>query len=166
MQKPAVMVVIVGAMVAVGIILSFYGSQVITEGLVQKEGQIMPGQSLELISDIDTSTSSLGVFVVQIHNPKEGSVHVKVFDPFGIEIISSPIDKESVEQRFDVAASGTYKLLIENTGDGQVQVIAAIGPMPSTSKLSLGITGFYVLVVGLVGIVGVGIYTIRKRRKS
>lgn len=166
MQKPAVMMLIVGALIAVGIILSFYGSQMVTEGLVQKEGQIMPGQSLDLISDIDVSTSSLGVFVVQVHNPKEGAIHAKVFDPFGAEIISSPIDKESVEQRFDVAASGTYKLLIENTGDGQAQIIAAIGPMPSTGKYSLAITGLYVLIVGLVGIIGIGIYTIRKRRKK
>ena len=166
MQKSAVMMVIVGALVAAGIILSFYGSHVITEGLSQKEGQIMPGQSLEITSDIDISASSLGVFVVQVHNPKEGTIHAKVFDPFGAEIISSAIDKESVEKRFDVAASGTYKLLIENTGGEQAQVIAVIGPMPETDKLSLGIIGFYVLIVGLAGIVGVGIYVIRNRRKN
>jgi hypothetical protein len=45
-------------------------------------------------------------------------------------------------------------------------MVAVIGPMPDAGKLSFGITGFYILIVGLIGIVGVGIYSIRNRRKK
>jgi len=166
MQKPLVMMVVVGVLIAVGITLSFYGSQVITEGLSHNEGQVIPSGSLELSSDIDVTTSSFGVYVVQVQNFKEDAIHAKVFDPFGTEIVSTTIERESFEQRFDVATSGTYRLLIENTGQDPTQIIAVIGPMPDPGKLSFGITGFYILILGLIGIVGVGIYAVRNRRKK
>jgi putative ubiquitin-RnfH superfamily antitoxin RatB of RatAB toxin-antitoxin module len=166
MLKPAIMMATVGALIATGIVLSFYGSQVITEGLSHKEELVMSGGLLEVFSDIDATKTSLGVYVVQVQNFKEGSVHVKVFDPLGTEIVSTVVDRESFEQRFDVATSGTYKLIVENTGQEQTQMVAVIGPMPDAGKLSFGITGFYILIVGLIGIVGVGIYSIRNRRKK
>lgn len=166
MQKPTAMIAVVGALIATGIVLSFYGSQVITEGLSQKEELVKPGGLLEISSDFDVTTTRLGVYVVQVQNFKEGTIHAKVFDPSGAEIVSTTVDRESFEQRFDVATSGTYKLLVENTGQEQTQMVAVIGPMPDTGKLSFGITGFYILIVGLIGIVGVGIYSIRNRRKK
>jgi len=166
MQKPVVMMAVIGVLIAAGIVLSFYGSQVITEGLSQKEEMVMAGSSFEISSDIDMDTTRLGVFVVQVQNFKEGAIHAKVFDPLGAELVSTTVDRESFEKRFDVAASGTYRLLVENAGQDQTQVIAVIGPMPDPGKLSFGITGFYVLILGLIGIVGVGIYAVRNRRKK
>lgn len=165
MQKPVVMMAVIGVLIAVGIVLSFYGSQVITEGLSQKEEMVMAGGSFEISSDIDMDTTRLGVFVVQVQNFKEGAIHAKVFDPLGAELVSTTVDRESFEKRFDVATSGTYRL-VENAGQDQTQIIAVIGPMPDPEKLSFGITGFYVLILGLIGIVGVGIYAVRNRRKK
>jgi hypothetical protein len=162
MLKPAIMMSMVGGLIAVGIILSFYGSQVITEGLSQKEELVVSGGSLEVSSNIDASTTNLGVYVIQVQNFKERAIHAKIFDPVGAEIVSTIVDKESFEQRFAVATSGTYKLLVENTGQEQTLVVAVIGPMPDTSKISFGITGFYILIIGLIGIVGVGIYSIKR----
>ena len=166
MQKPVVMMAVIGVLIAAGIVLSFYGSQVITEGLSQKEEMVMAGSSFEISSDIDMDTTRLGVFVVQVQNFKEGAIHAKVFDPLGAELVSTTVDRESFEKRFDVATSGTYRLLVENTGQDQTQIIAVIGPMPDPEKLSFGITGFYILILGLIGIVGVGIYAVRNRRKK
>ncbi|MDP3779631.1 MAG: hypothetical protein Q8Q69_00365 [Nitrosopumilaceae archaeon] len=166
MQKPVVMMAVIGVLIAAGIVLSFYGSQVITEGLSQKEEMVMAGSSFEISSDIDMDTTRLGVFVVQVQNFKEGAIHAKVFDPLGAELVSTTVDRESFEKRFDVATSGTYRLLVENAGQDQTQIIAVIGPMPDPEKLSFGITGFYILILGLIGIVGVGIYAVRNRRKK
>ncbi|MBM3910458.1 MAG: hypothetical protein FJ356_02275 [Thaumarchaeota archaeon] len=166
MQKPVVMMAVIGALIATGIVLSFYGSQVITEGLSQKDEMVMASNSLEIYSDIDVTRTNLGVFVVQVQNFKGGSIHAKIFDPLGAELISTTVDRESFEKRFDVTTSGTYKLLVENAGQDQTRIIAVIGPMPDPGKLSFGITGFYVLILGLIGIVGVGIYAVRNRRKK
>lgn len=166
MLKPAIMMAVVGIILVSGIVLSFYGTQIIKEGLSQKEELVMSGGLLEISSDIDVTKTSFGVYVIQVQNFKQGSVHAKVFDPLGTEIISTVVDRESFEQRFDVATSGTYKLLVENIGQEQTQMIAAIGPMPYATKLSIGITGLYLSLVCLIGIVGVGIYSIINRRKK
>src|SRR3989344_3608228 len=113
MQKPVVMMTIIGGLIAAGIVLSFYGSQVITEGLSQKDEIIMAGNSLEIYSDIDVTTTNLGVFVVQVQNFKEGAIHVKVFDPLGAELVSTTVDRESFEKRFDVTTGGTYKSFLK-----------------------------------------------------
>jgi hypothetical protein len=121
---------------------------------------------VEVSSDIDATKTNLGVYVVQVQNFKDGFIHAKVFDPLGTEIVSTMVNRESFEQRFDVTTSGTYKLLVENTAQEQTQMVAVIGPMPDATKLSFGITGFYILILGLIGIVGVGVYSIRNRRKK
>ena len=79
--------------------------------------------------------------------------------------MSLPIDRESFEERFEISSKGTYQLVVENSGLEELQVVGVIGHMPDKSTISVGITGFYLLIVGLIGIVGVGIYAIRKRNR-
>jgi len=158
--------IIVAALIGIGIILSFFGSQLITEGLTVGEQNIMPGNSLQVLAELDPSISQNGVYVVQTKNFREGEIIVKILEPMGGEIISKTIDKNSFEDRFEISSFGTYKLFIENLGQEETQVIGVIGHLPDKSKLSLGITGLYVLTAGLVGVVAVGIYAIKNRRKN
>jgi hypothetical protein len=41
-----------------------------------------------------------------------------------------------------------------------------IGPEPDAGKKSLGFISLYILIVGLIGMVGVAIYAIKNRKKS
>ena len=45
-------------------------------------------------------------------------------------------------------------------------IVAGLGYMPEAGTLSVGITGFYLVIVGLIGIVGVGFYAVKNRRKN
>ncbi len=45
-------------------------------------------------------------------------------------------------------------------------MFAAIGPLPDVGKKSLGFISVYILVIGMIGLVVVGIYGIKYRRKS
>ena len=171
MQKPLVLLIIAGSLIGLGIALSFYGAQLTTENLSVQEGSVLPAESLEVLSELDPSISELGVFVVQMiafsaEPPTDESITAKVFDPFGSQIVSKPIDRESFEDRFEISSSGTYRLVIENSGQEEIQIIGVIGHMPDTSTLSIGITGFYIIIVGLIGLVGIGIYAVRNRRKE
>lgn len=165
MQKPTVFLVIVGALLAAGMILSFYGAQLTTQDLTVKEENILSGDSLEISTELDPLKSSNGVFVIQILEDKENVLTAKISDPLGFEILSLPIDRESLEERFEISSKGTYQLVVENSGLEDLQVVVAIGHMPDKSTISVGITGFYLLIVGLIGIVGVGIYAIRNRNR-
>lgn len=165
MRKPTLLLLIVGLLIAAGIGLSFYGSQIITEGLDSGESTLEPGKTLEIQSKLDPSVTDTGVFVVQIMNFKPSSIEATLYDPYETQIISEKIEKESFEKQFEINNLGQYKLVIQNTGNEKFQVIGVLGHLPDKTKFSVGLIGFYVLLVGLVGIVGVGAYVIKNRKK-
>ena len=166
MQKSVVYLAVVGGLLATGIILSFYGAQLTVQDLTADEGIIQQGETLEIIAELDPSISETGVFVIQILDFNDYEITAKIFDPMGYEMISKSIEKNSIEERFEITSKGKYQLMVENSSPENIQITGVIGHMPDKGTLSVGITGFYILLVGLVGIVGVGIYVIRTKRKE
>ncbi len=157
--------IIVGALIAAGIILSFYGAQLTTQDIIVKEESIAAGSTVEVSIELDPKVSETGVFAVLLEKYEEDSISVSVYDPSGSEIISNIAEKESTEERFEIISSGTYKLEIKNSGLEEAKIVAGLGYMPDAVTLSIGITGFYLLIVGLIGIVGIGVYSFRNRQK-
>ena len=166
MQRSGLFLLIVGALIIVGMTLSFYGSQIITEDLVKNDSNLISGEIFETFAELDPMISKSGVYVVQTMNFEENAIIVKIFDPIGSQIISKTVDSESFEDRFEILASGEYRIIIENTGNEDTAIFLAIGHLPDTSKLSVGITGFYILIVGMIGIAGLVILSIKNRRKN
>jgi len=165
MQKSGILFVIVGSIVGVGIILSFYGNQVIFEDLIKGEGQVKFGENLIIPVELDNTETQTGIYAVQIINFKEG-ITAKILDPFDKEIESQLIDEEVFEGRFNIAVSGIYKLVIENTDEKEIKIFGVIGPEPDAGKKSLGFISLYILIIGLIGMAGVAIYAIKNRKKS
>ena len=165
MEKGLISLLIVGSLIAAGIILSFYGSQLTTQDIIVKEETIAPGSTVEVSIELDPKVNELGVFAVLFQKYEEDSFSVSVYDPSGSIVVSKIAEKESIEERFEIISDGTYKLEIENSGLEESQIVVGIGYMPGASTLSIGITGFYLLIVGLVGIVGIGVYLNRNRPK-
>jgi len=166
MDRPLVFLLIVGALIAGGIILSFYGSQLTTQNIIVKEENLLPDSAVEVLVELDPSVGETGVFAVLLENFEEDVISISVFDPLGSQIISKIAEKESTEERFEITSSGNYKLEIQNSGLEESKVIVGLGYMPDAATLSIGIIGFILLIVGLIGIVGIGIYSIRSRQKN
>ena len=167
MDRPLVFLLIVGALIAGGVILSFYGSQLTTQNIIVKEESILPDSPVEVSIELDPSVGETGVFaVVVIENFEEDSISVSVIDPIGSQIISKIAEKESTEERFEITSGGKYILEIKNSGLEESKVFVGLGYMPDAVTLSIGIIGFYLLIAGLIGIVGLGIYSIRNRQKN
>ncbi|MSV33168.1 MAG: hypothetical protein EXS76_00330 [Nitrosarchaeum sp.] len=164
MQKSGILFVIVGSIVGVGIILSFYGNQVIFEDLNKREGQVKFGENLTIPVELDNTKTQTGIYAIQIINFKEG-ITAKILDPFDKEIESQLIDEEVFEGRFNITISGIYKLVIENLDEKEIKIFGVIGPEPDAGKKSLGFISLYILIIGLIGIVGVAIYAIKNRKK-
>ena len=156
---------IVGSIVGIGIILSFYGNQVIFEDLIKGEGQIKFGENMIIPVELDSAETQSGIYAIQIIDFKEG-VTAKILDPFDKEIESQSMDEEVFEGRFNIAVSGIYKLVIENTDKKEIKIFGVIGPEPDAGKKSLGFISLYILIIGLIGMVGVAIYAIKNRKKS
>ncbi len=163
MQRTGILFVIVGGIVCTGIILSFYGNQVIFEDLIKGEGQIKVGENLTIPAELDNETQN-GIYAIQIIDSK--GVKAKILDPFDVEIESQSINEEDFEGQFKITTSGTYKLVIENTNDKEIKIFGVIGPEPDVGKKSLGFISLYVLIIGLIGMIIVPIYAIKNRKKS
>ena len=166
MERPLIFLLIVGSLIGVGIILSFYGAHLATQNLTVKEENLDPGSLMEVMVELDPSIGETGVYGILLAKFEENAVSVSVFDPLGSQILSKTVDKESTEERFRIGSSGSYKIVIENSGLEETKIVAGVGYMPDSNTLSVGIVGFDILVVGLIGIVGIGVYTIRNRRKE
>jgi len=166
MQKAGIILVVSGALIVIGLILLAAGNQVILEGVFQGNGKINSSQDLTISGEFNSEESSIGVFAVQVMEFKENTVSARVLDPFDNEIASRMVDEETVEEEFDIVDNGDYKLIIQ-TGSGEdIQVFGAIGPLPDAGKKSLSFVSAYILIIGMVGLVGSGIYKIKSKKKS
>ena len=165
MQRQGILFVIVGSIVGIGIILSFYGNQVIFEDLIKGEGQVKFGENLIIPVELDNIETQTGIYAIQIINFKEG-ITAKILDPSDKEIESQAINEEVFEGRFNITMSGIYKLVIENTDEKEIKIFGVIGPEPDEGKKSLVSISPWILIIGLIGVVGVAIYAIKNRKKS
>ena len=166
MQKSGIMLISSAALIAIGLLLLVLGNQIILEGISQGEGKVSSSQSLTVSADFDSQETSTGIFAVQIMEFKDNIFSVKVLGPFDSEIIAQTINEETIEKEFDVLETGTYKLIIESTSNEEPIVFAAIGPLPGANKQLLGFVSLVILVIGMIGLVVVGIYGVKNRRKS
>ena len=164
MQKLGIMMVGTATLMIIGLMLLVVGNQIILGEINQGDGKVSSSQTLTISGDFDSQETSIGVFAVQIMEFKDNIFSTKILDPFDSEIIFQSINEETIEKEFDVLETGTYKLIVESTSNEETIVFAAIGPLPDAGKRLLGFISVYILVFGMVGLVGVGIYGVKKRR--
>ena len=166
MQKSTILLISSATLIVIGLILSAVGEQIILGGFSQGTGKVSSSQTLSISVEFDSQETLVGIFAVQIMEFKDNTFSAKVLDPFDNEIISQSIIKETIENEFDIFETGTYKLIIESNSNEEPIVFATIGPFPDASKLSLRPISMIILVIGMAGLVIVGIYGIKNRRRS
>ena len=166
MQKLAIMLIVSGALIVIGLVMLVIGNQIVLEGVSQGNGKVSLSQTLTISGDFDKQEISTGVFAVQVMEFKDNTFSARVLDSSEIEIVSKEINEETIEEEFDVLETGAYKLIIESTSNEETHVFGAIGPLPDAGKKTLGFISVYVLVIGMVGLVGVGVYAVKKRKRS
>lgn len=147
-------------------VLSIYGNQLIFEKLAQKEDIVSLENKLEITSDLDPETNTHGTVAYQILDFKDNKIRVTVVDPTGLELFSEILEKESYEKSFEISSPGAYKLSIENISSGDTHLVAVMGPQPDPFSKSIAFISLYILVVGMAGMIVVGVYAIKSRRKS
>jgi len=165
-KKPILFLVIGGFLVAIGIGLSVYATQLVIKNLTTQEGFIEGEMTMEVYKELDPAESENGVYVIQVEDFQGiGSITTSVFDPLGNIVTTKSIDSNPFQDSFKISTSGTYKLLIENPVDREVHVIAVIGYLPQDESLMVGVFGFIVILVGLIGLAVGTLYIIKSRGK-
>ncbi len=162
-QKTNIVLIVVGGLIAAGIILSFYGNQIVFEELVQEEGTVTNQQRMEIEMELDPDQSRRGIYAVQYLDFKEDTLEARVLDPFGTQIEVKQINKDVFEGKFDIRTKGPYSLIIESKIPEESRIIGVIGPEPDANQKSLAFLSMYLLIVGLIGMAGLGIYAIKNR---
>ena len=165
MKKSGIALAIVGSLIGIGIILSFYGNYIIFEDLAKTNGSIDEESNLVLEVALDQKKSKTGIFAIQIIDFKDQTVFVSIIDPFETTIKSQYVNEESVEGVFDIVTTGTYKLVIEKEGE-ETTVFGVIGHEPDETKRLLAFVSLYVLVIGLIGLALMAIIIAVNRRKA
>ena len=163
MKKFKLIIIISTILVIIGIVLTFYESQLINWSVVNQQQNLLPGASMILTKDLDPSKNQNGVYSVQIKDFQEDdSIKLSIFNPVDETVISKSITKSPFQENFIISTSGTYKIKIENQGSREVQILAVIGNYPQNISL-IDIFDFIVLIVGLSGL-AIGIMYLIKNR--
>jgi hypothetical protein len=166
-QKSGIGLVIFGVLIVAGLGISVIENQITLEGINQGNGKVSSTDTVTISVDIDKETTSVGVFAVQVMEFKENTISAKILDPSSIEIISQKVNEETLEKEFDIFDSGTYQLIIESSDEDEIFVTGAIGPLPDADmKIILSVISLSVLVIGMIGLVVIGIFEIKNKKRS
>jgi len=167
MQKSGLIVVVLGIFIVSGLVASIFENQITLEDINQENGKISITEKITISNDFDIEKTPTGVFAVQVMDFKENTFSAKVLDPTDIEIISQQIDKDTIEGKFDVLSTGTYKLQIESSSNEEIYVTGAIGPLPDPfKKFIMSAISTSLIIIGMIGLVIIGIYGIKNKKRS
>ena len=167
MQKSGLIIVIFGLLIVTGLVISIIGNQVTLEGISQGNGEVNLEQVVTIAVDFDRDETSTGIVAVQVMEFKENTISMKILDPSNNEIVFREINENTVEEKFEVLETGTYELIIQSSNDEGIYVTGAMGPLPDENKKNIiSITSTSTLLIGMVGLVGIGIYGIKNRKRS
>jgi hypothetical protein len=158
--------VIVGIMIAIGAMLLIYGSQTITGDLVIEEGKIKSLTQLEIRTELDPEINTQGVYAIQTIEGKEYDISAIVLDPLDVKIRDVSINRNSFEDNFEIDDAGTYTLIISTSESEEIPLVGGIGHVPDSTGVTISIVGFFVIVLGMIGIAVIGFMIIRQRKNK
>jgi hypothetical protein len=158
--------VVVGIMIAIGAMLLIYGSQTITGDLVIEEGKINSLTQLEIIAELDPEINTQGVYAVQTIEGKEYDISAIVVDPLDNKIRDVSINRNSFEDNFEINDAGTYTLIISTSESEEIPLVGGIGHVPDSTGVTISIAGFFIIVLGMIGVATIGFMIIRQRKNK
>ena len=158
--------VIVGALIAIGAMLLIVGSQTITGDLVIEEGKISDSVQLEITVELDPDINTQGVYAVQTIEGKEYDILAIVLDPSNVKIRDVAVNRNSFEDNFEIDNAGTYTLIISTSNSDDIGLVGGIGHVPDSTGITISIAGFFIIIIGMIGVGGIGFIIIRQRKKK
>ncbi|MCI0560440.1 MAG: hypothetical protein MN733_18290 [Nitrososphaera sp.] len=165
MKRTHLILFISGALIAAGMVTSYYGSKLATQDLAITEGAVISGSPIEVIKELDPSVTGTGAFVVHVENFDSAILRAAIFDPSGGQISSAEITQASTEKKFEIGTKGAYKLVLENSGS-EVSAVIGLTHMPDKAILALNVLGQSIIVSGFLGLGITGVYAVKNRRKN
>ena len=107
-----------------------------------------------------------GVYAVQTIEGKEYDISAIVLDPSDVKIRDVSINRNSFEDNFEIDDAGTYTLIISTSESEDIPLVGGIGHVPDSTGVTISIAGFFVIVLGMIGVVVIGFMIIRQRKNK
>ena len=70
------------------------------------------------------------------------------------------------EDNFEIDEVGTYTLIISTSELEEIPLVGGIGHVPDSTGVSISIAGFFIIIIGMVGVVVIGFMIIRQRKNK
>ncbi len=158
--------VVVGILIAVGAMLLMVGSQTITGDLVIEEGKVNSLTQLKISTELDPDINTQGVYAVQTIEGKEYDITAVVIDSSNTKIRDVSVNRNSFEDNFEIERAGTHTLIISTSESEEIPLVGGIGHVPDSTGVSISIAGFFIIILGMAGVVVIGFLIIRQKRKT
>ena len=158
--------VIVGILIAVGAMLLIVGSQTITGDLVIEEGRINNLTELKISTELDPDINTQGVYAVQTIEGKEYDITAIIIDSSNSKIRDEAVNRNSFEDNFEIERAGTYTLIISTSEPEEIPLVGGIGHVPDSTGVSISIAGFFIIIIGMAGVVVIGFMIIRQKKNK
>jgi len=158
--------VIVGILIAAGAMLLIVGSQTITGDLVIEEGKVNNLTQLEISTELDPDTNTQGVYAVQTIEGKEYDITAAVIDSSNTKIRDVSVNRNSFEDNFEIEEAGIYTLIISTSESEEIPLVGGIGHVPDSTGVSISIAGFFIIILGMAGVVVIGFLIIKQKKKT
>lgn len=166
MKKSHTVILIAGALVAVGMITSYYGASLVTQDITYNEGILNSTAPIQVTKTLDPAITETAVFVVQSEGFADADLVASLFDPSNQIISTKKIDQKNTEVQFKIPEKGSYRLELENQRQTEVHVLIGLTHMPDRLLISLNFLGQMFILSGFAGVVISGIYAIKSRKKT
>jgi len=158
--------IVVGIMIAIGAMLLIFGSQTITGDLVIEEGKINDSIQLKIIAELDPDINTEGVYAIQTIEGKEYDISAIVLDPSNTKVADVSVNRNSFEDNFEIDNVGTYTLIISTTDSKNIGLVGGIGHVPDSTGVTISIVGFFIIILGMLGVAVIGFMIIRQRKNK
>ncbi len=166
MQKSHIVILIAGMLVAVGMVMSYYGASLVTQDVTYNEAILNGTAPIQITKELDPSISDTAVFVVQSEGFADASLVAKLYDPSNQIITTERIEQKNTEEEFAIAEKGTYRLELENEKQTEAHAIIGLTHMPDRIIISLNYLGQMFILSGFAGVVVSGIFALKSRKKA
>ncbi len=155
--------IIGGIILVVDFIILVMVAQTAISDIRRNEYTLGPKEIMEIKEKIENSQFFSGIYVVEILEPPDISVHVEIRDPDGTQIISRESNIPFVIDSFDVKNDGLYIMTVENFSSRDViRVAVALGGQVYSGSVDPMIAvaiPSYIAIIGIIIIIsGAAVY--------
>ena len=88
-----------------------------------------------------------------------------IFKSLKFKLIN-PNKIQNVEDNFEIDDTGTYTLIISTSESEEIPLVGGIGHVPDSTGVTISIAGFFVIVLGMIGVAVIGFMIIRQRKNK